>query len=107
MRSAAASPDSPLAELTMVQPAEVEQVVGAFNQTERSLPAPYDNCTIHGMFEHWADHTPSAPAVAYEVRSRGLNSPFSINLKTAQAGEGNACSAGVTDGVSRSALEGG
>ena len=69
MRSAAASPDTPLAALTMVLPAEVEQVVGAFNQTERALPAPFDGCTIHGMFEHWADQTPSAPALAFEVRS--------------------------------------
>ena len=69
MRSAAASPDTPLAALTMVLPAEVEQVVGTFNQTERALPAPFDGCTIHGMFEHWADQMPSAPALAFEVRS--------------------------------------
>ena len=65
--SAAAYPDAPLADLTMVQPAEVDQVVGSFNQTERSLPAPFDSCTIHGMFEHWADLTPTAPALTYEV----------------------------------------
>ena len=47
----------------------LRQVVGAFNSTERTLPAPFDHCTIHGMMEHWADQTPNAPAVSFEARA--------------------------------------
>lgn len=57
----------PVFQLDFVDSAEREKVLMTFNATERALPPPYDNVTIHGLFEHWAKETPAARAISFEV----------------------------------------
>ena len=74
LRSAAAAPGTAVARLNLIPPPEVTQVLRTFNAwdlpyTELLNP---EKQTIHGMFEHWAQHTPQAPALTFGVRCEGL-----------------------------------
>ena len=67
--SAATRPQSPVAELQLITLPEVTQVLRTFNAwdlpyTELLNP---EQQTIHGMFEHWAKHTPDAPSLTFGV----------------------------------------
>ena len=57
----------PVFQLNFVDAAEEEKVLTTFNATERTLPPPYDHVTIHGLFEYWAEKTPDARAISFEV----------------------------------------
>lgn len=69
LQSAAAAPGTQVARLDLITPSEVTQVLKTFNAwdlpyTELLNP---ERQTIHGMFEHWAQHTPEAPALTFGV----------------------------------------
>lgn len=61
------APELPVFQLDFVDNAESEKVLKTFNATEKPLPPPYENVTIHGLFEHWATKTPDARAVSFEA----------------------------------------
>ena len=68
--SAVAHPDHPAAQLNLITAPEVTQVLKTFNAWD----LPYTNLlnpeqqTIHGMFEHWARHTPEQASLTFAVR---------------------------------------
>ena len=69
--SAVADPYKPAAQLNLLTPPEVTQVLHTFNAwdlpyTELLNP---ERQTIHGMFEYWACRTPDAPSLTFGVRS--------------------------------------
>lgn len=70
LHSAAALPGAQVSRLNLITPPEVTQVLKGFNAWD----LPYTDLlnpetqTIHGMFEHWAKHTPEAPALNFGVR---------------------------------------
>ncbi len=78
LQSAADTPGAPVSRLNLITPPEVAQVLKAFNAWD----LPYTDLlnpetqTIHGMFEHWAKHTPEAPALTF----RGEPLDCSMNL---------------------------
>ena len=61
--------DKPVAELALITAPEVTQVLKHFNAWD----LPYTDLlnpeqqTIHGMFEHWARHTPEQPSLTFGV----------------------------------------
>ena len=66
---AATRPQSLVVELQLITSLEVTQVLRTFNAwdlpyTELLNP---EHQTIHGMFEHWAKHTPDAPSLTFGV----------------------------------------
>lgn len=67
--SAATRLQSPVADLRLITLPEVTQVLRTFNAWD----LPYtdllnpEHQTIHGMFEHWAKHTPDAPSLTFGV----------------------------------------
>ena len=66
---AATRPQSLVVELQLITSVEVTQVLRTFNAwdlpyTELLNP---EHQTIHGMFEHWAKHTPDAPSLTFGV----------------------------------------
>ncbi len=68
--SAVADPYKPVAQLNLITPPEVTQVLHTFNAwdlpyTELLNP---ERQTIHGMFEYWAHHMPEAPSLTFGVR---------------------------------------
>ena len=69
LHSAAASPGTQVSRLNLITPPEVMQVLKGFNAWD----LPYTDLLnpetqiIHGMFEHWAKHTPEAPALNFGV----------------------------------------
>lgn len=67
LESIAADASQPILQLNFIDAAERDTVLHAFNKTEKPLPAPYAGATIHGLFEHWVDTTPNAPALSYQV----------------------------------------
>ena len=71
--SAAAAPGTAVARLTLITPPEVTQVLRSFNAWDLPYTQLLDpeKQTIHGMFEHWAQHTPQAPALTFGVRWQG------------------------------------
>jgi hypothetical protein len=65
-----ADPYKPVAQLNLITPPEVTQVLHTFNAwdlpyTELLNP---ERQTIHGMFEYWAHHMPEAPSLTFGVR---------------------------------------
>ena len=72
---AATRPQSLVVELQLITPLEVTQVLRTFNAWD----LPYtkllnpEHQTIHGMFEHWAKHTPDAPSLTF-----GVGAPYSV-----------------------------
>ena len=72
---AATRPQSLVVELQLITSVEVTQVLRTFNAwdlpyTELLNP---EHQTIHGMFEHWAKHTPDAPSLTF-----GVGDPCSV-----------------------------
>ena len=69
LHSAAAAPGAQVSRLNLITPPEVMQVLQGFNAWD----LPYTDLlnpetqTIHGMFEHWAKHSPEAPALTFGV----------------------------------------
>ena len=69
LHSAAEAPGIQVNCMNLITPPEVTQVLKAFNAWD----LPYTDLlnpetqTIHGMFEHWAKHTPEAPALTFGV----------------------------------------
>ena len=71
--SAAAAPSTAVARLNLITPPEVSQVLRSFNAWDLPYTQLLDpeKQTIHGMFEHWAEHTPQAPALTFGVGWQG------------------------------------
>ncbi|WP_345983919.1 amino acid adenylation domain-containing protein [Streptomyces sp. DSS69] len=67
LTAAVAAPDVPVAELELMSPAELEQVVHRWNDTA----VPFPTGTLHGLFEAQAAATPDAVAVADEDGTLG------------------------------------
>ncbi|MFF7627627.1 amino acid adenylation domain-containing protein [Streptomyces cyaneofuscatus] len=67
LTAAVAEPDVPVAELELMSPAELEQVVHRWNDTA----VPFPTGTLHGLFEAQAAATPDAVAVADEDGTLG------------------------------------
>ncbi|CAK0785103.1 hypothetical protein CVIRNUC_008309 [Coccomyxa viridis] len=65
--SAASAPGAAVARLNLITPPEVTQVLRSFNAWDLPYTQLLDpeKQTIHGMFEHWAEHTPQAPALTF------------------------------------------
>ncbi len=59
---AAAAPETPLARLPLLSPAERRRLVAELNDTAR----PLDETPIHHLFEAWVERTPAAPALVFE-----------------------------------------
>jgi amino acid adenylation domain-containing protein len=60
--AALANPDEPVATLALLDPAERDLVLDAWNAT--AVPFP-DDTTIHALISEWAVTTPNAPAAAF------------------------------------------
>lgn len=73
VRSIVEDSQQPVFQLNFVDEAEREKVMLTFNATEKELPAPYDNVTIHGLFEYWASATPDARAISFEASGASLS----------------------------------
>lgn len=73
--SAVADPTKPVAQLSLLTPPEVTQVLHMFNAWDLPYTELLDpeRQTIHGMFEYWARRTPNAPSLTFGVRF-----PFTI-----------------------------
>jgi hypothetical protein len=73
--SAVADSYKPVAQLNLLTPPEVTQVLHTFNAWDLPYTELLDpeRQTIHGMFEYFARHTPDAPSLTFGVRS-----PFTI-----------------------------
>lgn len=71
--------DQKISVLEFVDADERDVVLNKFNNTAKDWPAPYTHTTIHGLFEYWADTTPNARAISFEVR------PYFIQDKTSLA----------------------
>ena len=72
---AATRPQSLVVELQLITSLEVTQVLRTFNAWDllyTGLLNP-EHQTIHGMFEHWAKHTPDAPSLTF-----GVGNPCSV-----------------------------
>ena len=83
--------EHPINSLDFVDEFEREVVLEKFNATASELPFPYKGATIHGLFEHWATHTPDARAISFEVsRMHKIvlvtksQIPWSANLEQAE-----------------------
>jgi amino acid adenylation domain-containing protein len=63
LRSAVADPSRRLGELEILPAAERRQLLAAWNDTQRELPA---EATVHGLFEAQAARTPAAVAVEHD-----------------------------------------
>ena len=87
--SAAAAPSTAVARLRLITPPEAAQVLRSFNAWDLPYTRLLDpeQQTIHGMFEHWAEHTPQAPALTFGVRWQRSSSPQgpckAVNAKSA------------------------
>ncbi|MEZ6187923.1 MAG: amino acid adenylation domain-containing protein [Planctomycetota bacterium] len=64
LEAATASPDAPLTQLDLLDPAERQALLVERNATERALPAR----TLHSEIEARADLQPEAPAVSYHAQ---------------------------------------
>ena len=62
--SAGSAPGAAVARLNLITLPEVTQVLRSFNAWDLPYTQLLDpeKQTIHGMFAHWAQHTPQAPA---------------------------------------------
>jgi amino acid adenylation domain-containing protein len=61
----ALNPEQPLTALSLLRPAERDQILVAWNQTRRA----YDqDCCLHGLFEAQVARTPNAPAITFADR---------------------------------------
>lgn len=67
LSSIAGDPGLPILSLNFIDVRERETVLQDFNNTWLHLPEPHAGATIHGLFEHWVDSTPQAPALTYKV----------------------------------------
>ncbi|KAK9813644.1 hypothetical protein WJX73_001264, partial [Symbiochloris irregularis] len=66
LSSIAGDPGLPMLSLTFIDVRERETVLQDFNNTWMELPEPHARATIHGLFEHWVDTSPQAPALTYK-----------------------------------------
>jgi amino acid adenylation domain-containing protein/thioester reductase-like protein len=60
LRGAAADPDTPVSRLPLVDAAEMERLLHAFNRTRAERP---EGATLHGLFSDQAARTPDAVAI--------------------------------------------
>lgn len=68
LESVVAAPDERIDRITFVPAAEQELLLDTFNAVALAHTAPlHSEQTIHGLLEHWAEATPHAPAVVFEV----------------------------------------
>ncbi len=61
----AANPGARVSELPLLEAAEREQVLTAWNRTEGDIPEE----PVHRLFFQWAERTPDAPAIVWEEGS--------------------------------------
>lgn len=64
-----AAPNAPLEQLGIMDAREQQLVLHTFNRADADVAAggALESATIHGMLEHWANATPDAPSVVFEV----------------------------------------
>ena len=71
VQSAVAAPETPISRLGIMTAPERERVLWTFNAGDvLSSDLLHPQQTIHGLLEHWAEATPDAHAVLYEVLHR-------------------------------------
>lgn len=66
-----AAPNAPLEQLGIMDAQEHQLVLHTFNRADVDVAAggalESSTATIHGMLEYWANATPDAPSVVFEV----------------------------------------